>query len=92
MNVFVDHDAAGAMYFTPDIITIPTGTTISVTMVPPSGEGWTITGVESRPAATWSSNTATLSVDGYDISITASNSSKSGSSHLRITAGVKGER
>lgn len=89
MNVIVNHDVAGAMYFTPDVITVPSGTSISITMVPPSGVNWTITAVQSRPEATWTSDTATLSLADYIIEITASDSSKSGSSHLRITAGVK---
>ena len=89
MNVTVNHDAAGTMYFTPDNIQIPSGNSVTVTMVPPSGASWTIVGVDSRPTATWTSNTAVLTVNDYTINIEASQSTKSGSSTLRVTMGVK---
>lgn len=93
MNITVTHDQAGAMYFVPDAVTVPSSTsTISITMVPPSGAGWTITGVSSRPEATWSSNTAVLGVGEYAISVDASDPSKSGTSTLRIAIGVRDER
>jgi hypothetical protein len=89
MNVTVNHDASGVMYFSPDQVTIPSGnSTVSVTMVPPSGAGWTITSVSSDPSATWSSNTALLPEGEYRISIEASPSSQNGTSNLLITVGV----
>lgn len=89
MNVTVDHDNSGTMFFNPDVVTLPTGlSTISITMVPPSGAGWTIDGVSSSPSATWSGNTASLGEGAFDITIDASVQSKSGTSCLRITIGV----
>jgi hypothetical protein len=90
MNVTVSKDASGATQFSPSTITVPTSTsTVSVTMVPPSGASWTIDSVRSYPEATWTSNTAVLGVNDWDITIEASESSQSGSSSLRVTVGVK---
>lgn len=89
MNVTVTHDQAGTMIFVPDEITITQGTSISVTMVPPSGASWTITAVESRPEETWSNNTAVLTENLYYISIAASDPPQGGTSTLRISIGVK---
>ena len=88
MNIVVMQDAAGATYFDPAEVEIgATATSISVTMVPPTGATWTITAVASDPSATWVNNTASLPEGGYYISVTASNSSKSGTSAIRVTGG-----
>lgn len=90
MNVTVSKDQSGATQFTPSTITVPSSTsTVSVTMVPPSGASWTILSVRSYPEETWTNNTAVLGVNDWDISIEASESSQSGSSNLRIIVGVK---
>lgn len=89
MNVTVDHDSSGVMFFNPGQVTIPSGnSTVSVTMVPPSGASWTITSVSSDPSASWSSNTALLPEGEYRITIEASESSASGGSNLLVTVGV----
>ncbi len=88
MNIVVMQDAAGGTYFDPaEVECGAAATSISVTMVPPTGASWTITAVASDPSASWSNNTAVLPEGGYYITVTASDSSKSGTSAIRVTGG-----
>lgn len=89
MNIVAEKDSAGTMTFTPDSATIQSGqSTVSITMVPPSGASWTITSVSSDPSATWTNNTADLPEGAFDITIEASAAGKSGTSTLRVIQGV----
>lgn len=93
MNVTAYHDGAGALQFTPNVINVPSiSSTVSVTMVADATEGWSITGVASRPEVTWTNNTATLGVEEWTILLTANPTSQGGTSTLRISVGVRDER
>lgn len=87
MIVIFTHDASGACYLDPEIVYGEAP--ISVTIAPPSGASWTITGVSSDPSASWSGSTASLPEGGYDISVTCSDTGKSGTGSLRVSGGVK---
>lgn len=73
----------------PDYIDLGSAYSIAVTIVPPSGAGWTVTGVSSDPAKTWVSNTAVLDEGGYYITVETSVQGQSGTAALRVSRGVR---
>lgn len=89
MNVVVMQDAAGGTYFEPaEVRCGPGATSMFITMVPPSGASWSITAVSSDPSVNWNTNNAAdLPLGSYTVHVTASDSSKSGTSTIRVTGG-----
>lgn len=86
MNVTASFDAAGSLTLAPDYIDIGSNYSVSVTIIPSSGAGWTVTAVSSNPSETWTNNTATLEEGGYDITVTTSTNTV-GTSSIRISRG-----
>lgn len=87
MNVAASFDNAGALSLSPDYIDTGSAYSVSVTIVPTPGAGWTVTGVTSDPAKTWTNNTATLEEGGYNITVNTSTSGQTGTSAIRISRG-----